>query len=486
MMNYFFALLYCVWFIRIGVNLLSYTYLWRLKEYRWDRMIIHVRIVSFVSILFPALRKPPRSIKTFLLFIVSIAVVGFFIVVTPIGLFWKFLFADLLSFPLTFLIVKVLALPTYIYHQYSIYLATKKLRKNATLFSIGITGSFGKTSVKEYAETILSTKFSVLKTEASKNSPIGIAEVVLSQLTNQQIFIAEMGAYKQCEIAAMARLVQPQIGVITAINPQHQDLFKSIETTMKAKYELMQGLVGKKIGIFNADNDKVIEMGKQAEKEGISVLWYSMKNKKNDTSTIFATNIHADLTGLSFSCSYKGQTKKVVTKLLGAHQSSNILAAIGIALQCGMSLEEAANACENLRPVTHVLERLKGAHGSTFIDDTFNNNPDAAIAALSVLAHGKGKKILVFQPMIELGAFAKESHEQVGKYAGTICDAIFLTNANWSEDFIRGVNQVNKNIPVYIWPISKACEYLKTQAKREDLVLFKGKESAAYLQSLQS
>lgn len=486
-MNLIVTILGGMWLVRIVANLLTYVHLWFVKEYRFDRMWIHLHTSQGKRLMFAPWRLPPASPKTIVLVGSCLAVSGASLALLSWSWWIKFLIIDVLSFPLTASAVLLLKLPTVVYHELLIYKAMEKIRRHKPMKVIGITGSYGKTSTKEYLATILGTRFKVLKTVASKNSPVAIAEGILQRLLPEhEIFVVEMGAYKEGEIAQMSRMVKPQIGIVTAINPQHQDLFGSLEHTMRAKHELVAGLCGKRIAIFNADDNRVQKMAIWAKQDDIIIWGFSRRNItiRGAARMFFAGNITSDLQGLRFICRSNDKQLPVSVKLLGEHQVSNILAAIAAGVAAGLSLEDAVNGAENVVPVKKVLELLTGVHGSIFIDDTFNNNPDAAKAALDVLALGKGKKVLVFQPMIELGRYAESSHREVGAHAGQICDWIILTNSNWSKEFISGVRSVSKTVPVDVLSSQKATTLIRTSLKKGDTVLFKGKESAHILELL--
>lgn len=453
-------LVYIAWSLRIFVNILSFAHLWWTKEYRFDRMLIHLRSTRPQSIVFPSFRRPPMTPKSVLLIFLSTIFLSFIILNYP--LFYGFLIADVVTFPLMVVLVAMLIIPTRIYHTVIIEMARNKLKKHNNLLVIGITGSYGKTSVKEYLSTILAAKYRVLKTEASKNSPIGIAEVVMKRLRpDHEIFVVEMGAYKKGEIAEMARLVKPQIGIITAINPQHQDLFGSIENTVTAKYELIEGLTGKKIAIFNGDDTRVMQMAAWAKRDKVDVSYWSKKDAKN---------VRADFNGVEFIFKFN----HIKTSVLGEHQVMNISLALSGAVSCGMSLKDAANAASNIKPAKGVMQKIIGANGSVFIDDTFNNNPDAAKAAILFLKKAKGRKILVFQPMIELGKYARTAHQEVGKLAQDVCDEIILTNGNFRDAFPSAS----------VMDAKRAVQYLKKTIRKDDTVLFKGKEAGLVLTNL--
>lgn len=479
-----------VWSVRIVGNVLSYIHLWFVKEYRPDRMLIHLRSAQGKRILFPPFRRPPVSPRAILLTMGTLVVVLFMFVSLQMVTFLKLFIIDVLSFPLTFLLVLISNVPTFLYHQLVIRSAIIKLRSHKRMVVVGITGSYGKTSTKDFLATILAREFRVMKTEASKNAPIGIAEATLSHLeSNDQIFVVEMGAYKRGEVAQMTRMVIPEIAIITAINPQHQDLFGSIDNTKKAKYELVQGLVGRKIVICNRDTPGTKDMGEWAVRDGYTVWWYTVKREKREFNTpnartFFAEDIHSDQSGISFICRFGSERVPVDANVLGEHQVSNLLAAIAGAVACGMKLASAAESAGSISATPKVMQLVQGANGSTFINDTFNNNPDAAVAALNFLHKFKGKKFLVFQPMIELGNFSDSSHEAVGERAGKFCDYIMLTNRNFYSAFARGVRKASKTVPLMVLSPAKAAEYIRKYAVEGDVVLFKGKEAETVFRKL--
>lgn len=481
-----FSILYILWSIRIIGNVVSFAQLWWVKEYRWDRMVIHLGTRQGRFVYFLPWKRPRISPKSVLLIVLTLFMLFAFVLLSGFPPPAAFLLADLLSFPLTFLVVGILYVPTFFYHRSVISKARKMLRAQH-LTVIGITGSYGKTSTKEYLAAILSVRYRTLKTEASKNAPIGISEVVVSRLQNaHEMFVVEMGAYKKGEIAFMADLVRPEIAVVTAINAQHQDLFGSIENTMHAKYELVAGLSGKRIAVMNADDKRVREMGDWAKKDGVIVWWYTAGEASEENEPVFrASEIQSGQGGVSFVCSFGKQKERIHAPVVGMHQAGNITAAIAAAVAAGMPFTEAARAASHITPVEHMLVMKKGIGGIRIIDDTFNNNPDAAKAALDVLAKEHGKKFLVFQPMIELGKYAEESHEDVGAYAGKMCDEVILTNRNYYDAFLRGVRKSSQKIPVAVLGPNAAATYLREKTRPGDTVLCKSKEAALVVRRLE-
>lgn len=510
---------------RFGHKSAGLLFLWWRKEYRLDRMRIHLGTKQGETIFFgrthlififlvalwfvPALQQISytalsffliylgyiyvRSIRQWLLPPVSpkvIALFSFFclfvfavVYFLPTPLIISFVLADLLLFPVSTAAVALLTIPTRIYHAVKIRNAVGLLRRHKKMKVMGITGSYGKTSVKEYVSIILSTAYKTLKTDASKNSPIGIAEVIQKSLKNDhEVFVVEMGAYRPGEIAEMAAMVEPGVGIITAINPQHQDLFGSIETTMKAKYELPQGLRGKKILITNLDNEKTRTMAQWAKRDGCDIWGWTVSAEKSadklGVSRLFrGSNIRSDVDGVSFDCTLGKQKKHINAPVLGGHQVGNIMAAVAGAVAMGMDFADAASAASQIRPAKKVMEMIPGIKGALFIDDTFNNNPDAAEAAIRFIATRPGKKYLVFQPMVELGSYAESSHEEVGSVAAKYCDAVLLTNSNFFDAFERGARRVSPTMPLLVLPPSEIAMYIRNKVGKHDTVLFKGKDA---------
>jgi UDP-N-acetylmuramoyl-tripeptide--D-alanyl-D-alanine ligase len=528
-MNILIALGIVAYLIRFAYRATSLLWLWFMKEYRLDRMRIHLtthqgralifskvtllllaalvvyattpftsEVLAFLSAVFLVLgvrhlRRgaanwfvPPRSPKVFALalaflgFAASLFLLGYPALVTLAAV-------DILLFPVSAAIVFLFAIPTRAYHALVIREATQTLRKAKGLTVVGVTGSFGKTSVKDYLAAILSAQYKTIKTQASKNSAIAIAEIVKSELaSDHKIFVVEMGAYKKGEIAGMSAIVRPEIGIVTAVNAQHQDLFGTLENTTQAKYELVAGLTGRKIAILNADDPRIRAMGAWAKRDGCHVWWYTKQNAETPSGDpVFrAQDIAWDLHGVRFTCSYKDTLVPVAAPVVGAHQVGNILAAVAAAVACGMEMASAAKGAAHIVPAKKVLEITSGVNGSTFIVDTFNNNPEGAKAALDVLSRAHGRKMLVFQPMIELGAYAKERHADVGAHAGRVCDVVFLTNNNWYEDFFAGVRTTSRQTQVKLSSPEKSAEFIQANVKKGDAVLFKGKDSEHVLARL--
>lgn len=229
-------------------------------------------------------------------------------------------------------------------------------------------------------------------------------------------------------------------------------------------------------------------MADWAQKDGKDV-WFVATDKKlfdRRKNIFFTDNIQLSEKSIHFTVKYKAESVEVVAPVIGAFQAGNITVAIAAAVAAGMTLKDAAVGCSNIHPVDKMMQPMPGVNGSTFINDTFNNNPDAAIAAISYLKQTKGIKFLVFQPMIELGNYADQNHEEVGRAAGEVCDEIILTNSNFMQPFIKGVHAVNSHKEIHVLHYKAATSFLKSHVHKGDVVLFKGKEAEGVLMSLQN
>ena len=237
-------------------------------------------------------------------------------------------------------------------------LSAKKRIKTFQPKVIGITGSYGKTSTKYILHQILSQKFNTLMTPDSYNTPMGICKVIRGELTAEhEIFIVEMGAYKRGDIRELCNLASPQIGILTAVGPQHLERFKSIENIAKTKYELIESLPPGGLAVFNCDNEICAGLADKREHDGNPVRRYATEPfpvaSASERAELTATNIQHTDEGLAFTIHTSVGPAEIRTQLLGRHNVSNILAATAVAIECGMPLEEIRVAIAKRCPLFH-------------------------------------------------------------------------------------------------------------------------------------
>ena len=359
-------------------------------------------------------------------------------------------------------------------------LSARKRIKTLQPRVIGITGSYGKTSTKYILHQILSRKFNTLMTPDSYNTPMGICKVIRGDLTAEhEIFIVEMGAYKRGDIRELCNLASPQIGILTAVGPQHLERFKSIENIAKTKYELIESLPSGGLAVFNCDNEICAGLADKREHDGNPVRRYATDpfpvTSASERAELTATNIQHTDAGLAFTIHTSIDTAEIRTQLLGRHNVSNILAATAVAIECGMTLEEIRIAIANVVPVPHRLQLTSNEGSVTIIDDSFNSNPVGAKAALEVLTEIQGgKKVLVTPGMVELGEREYEENKRLGEHAADVCDLVILVGPKRTVPILDGLKAAqypNQQIIVAL-NLEEVKQHLATQVQAGDVVLF--------------
>jgi UDP-N-acetylmuramoyl-tripeptide--D-alanyl-D-alanine ligase len=316
----------------------------------------------------------------------------------------------------------------------------RAIRKRAAfkdLIVIGITGSYGKTSTKEFLSTILSEKFKVLKTEEHQNSEVGVSQCILNELKPEhQIFVVEMGAYNRGGIKLLCDIAKPKIGILTGINEQHLATFGSQENIIQGKYELIESLPRDGTAIFNGDNNYCFELYENTEiSKRLSISNVPAKEKiiKADA---WAENIIVGKDSLSFKVFTKdGESADFKVNLSGGQNVENILMAVIVAKELEMNLNEISRACQKIKIEQGGMKLLKGEKGYNIINSTYSSNPDGVIANLGYLKIWQGKKVIIMPCLIELGKAAKEVHKRIGEKIGQICDLAIIT----TEDYLKEI-----------------------------------------------
>jgi UDP-N-acetylmuramoyl-tripeptide--D-alanyl-D-alanine ligase len=216
------------------------------------------------------LKKPRLNLRAVLIILLSITALIIFFVLQLMDAFFWILLADLSLPVLVALFVLILSFPTEVWGDWQTDQALKKLRKNPDLLIIGVTGSYGKSLVKDAIAQVLGVKYKVIKTHGADNTLVGISSTILKHLeSDTDIFVAEMSAYKIGEIAALCRYIRPKIGVLTGINNQYRTLFKSQENINRTNYELVESLPKKGLCLFNGNNNNTSQLYKKSKKQKV-------------------------------------------------------------------------------------------------------------------------------------------------------------------------------------------------------------------------
>ena len=311
--------------------------------------------------------------------------------------------------------------------------ANKLLKQMPNLKVIGITGSYGKTSTKYILSTILSQKYNVLKTPKSFNTRMGIAKTINENLKpTHQIFVCEMGADEPGEIKELCDFVHPDMGIITSIGAQHLETFGSLENIKKTKFELVDSLSEKGLAFLNYEDENVKSMETNKNK-----ITYG----KSIENTYYATNINIGEFGSEFFVHTKsGEEIPVKTKLLGEHNIINIVGAVAIAKELGLSNDEIQLGIKLLKPVEHRLELKQCSNGAIIIDDAYNANTKGAKMAVEVLGRFKTRKRILITPgIVELGDKLYEYNKIFGKQAASNCDYVILVGEKQAKPIYDGL-----------------------------------------------
>jgi UDP-N-acetylmuramoyl-tripeptide--D-alanyl-D-alanine ligase len=374
----------------------------------------------------------------------------------------------------------------FLFHPFAVFwrkrmisLAAGKRKSFSDLLVIGITGSYGKTSTKEFLYTMLSEKFGekVLKTSKHQNSEIGISKCILNDLKPEHsFFICEMGAYGPGGIKLLADICRPGIGIITGLNEQHLATFGSKQDIINTKFELISSLPGKGTAIFNGTDPEV-------RKAALRVKEYNpeLKTAKvsgfSENDDIRAENISVKKDSLSFKAVLKsGEEAEFSLPLLGAHNIPNILLAALCSSLLGLSLEEISEACRKIDPSQSGMQ-LKRIKEFNVIDATYSANPSGVISHLEYLKSWPGKKALLMPCLIELGSSAKEIHKMIGREIGKVCEIVILTSKDYFKEIREGALESGmreENI-VYSEDLEKIAAKLEAFKGEGDVVLFESR-----------
>lgn len=455
-------LLYPVFIVLSTRKILFWVYLWQLKEYRWDRLLVHFKDLDLERGIKAVLLGGGKCHPKLTARAAAVAFFSFSLPLLPIllklSIHTIFLALGLLWFLVPLLVlagVLLTGVPVYFVKIVIVNLATRKMRHSPHLKVIGITGSYGKTTTKEFLAQILLRRFKVCKTEGTVNTAIGVALTVLRRLKgSDEIFVVEMGAYKKGEIREICAMVKPQVGVLTGISSQHLALFGSLKNLMEAKFELIRALPKEGEAFFNGENKHCLEL---AEKAKVKKFLYYLDGIRGYPLTI------PNFLKLNFA------------------------GAAAVALRSGISEEEIKAAAKALSPGRTAPQIFRGANGAKIINDSFSANPDGFFAALDLLvreAEGK-RKILITPGIIELGSESEKFHKQLGKRAAKICGEIIVTKKDFYRWIREGTERGGKRVICYlVEDPQKLLAMLEAKLSAESVVLVEGRVPSVIVKGL--
>lgn len=309
--------------------------------------------------------------------------------------------------------------------------AVNKLNSNPHLIVVGITGSNGKTSVKEILRQLLSTKYNVATTAKNENTPKGAINAINNYITNDtEIFICEMGARSVGDITKMCNLVNPTKAIITSVCTQHIETFKSEQNIYLTKKELPD-YIQDGFCVYNIDNKLCGKMHNEKYGAKCSV---SACNSAN----IYATNIHLINFQTYFDINYQGNIYPCHTQLLGQHNVINILLALSLALHLGIDINTCINTIVNLKPIPHRLQYVK-SH-IDIIDDSYNCSIDSAKMAFNVLCQINKIKVVCTPGIIEGGKMQYSLNQQLSSRINNTADIAIIVGKTNRKALVSQLN----------------------------------------------
>lgn len=304
------------------------------------------------------------------------------------------------------------------------------------LIIIGVTGSFGKTSTKNYLASVLAEKYNVLVTPGNFNTLLGVIRTIREQLRPyHQVFIVEMGAKQNNDIKEICDLVHPTIGIVTAVGEMHLETFKTVENIQETKFELINSLPAGGLGVINYDSEYIKSY--KGIKSPCKIIRYAVEGEGDYK----ANDVVYGAGGVSFTL---GNGEHYCSRLLGVGNLLNILASIAVADHLGVPANKQRNAIARLQPVEHRLS-MKVANGITVLDDAYNSNPTGAKMSLGVLkefAVGEGNKRIVITPgFVEMGTRQADANKELGRTIAVSCDYAIIVNAVNREAIKSGIEE---------------------------------------------
>lgn len=347
---------------------------------------------------------------------------------------------------------------------------------------IGITGSYGKTTTKNFLRDILNGRYKTYATPKSYNTMMGICLAINNEMANDysiEYMISEMGAYIPGEIERICTLTPPDISVVVEVGPQHLERFGSLKNIAIAKYEIIKALPPDGLGIFNVDNPYIQEMyqrGYPNNRIGVSKT-LPPETTKPEAARFIASDITETLSGLAFAVTdtLTGESEFFTTPVMGGHNIINLLLATAVAVHEGMTLRDVARRVRTLQPAESRLVRQVTDAGITIINDAYSANPAGIVSALKVLSlHTSGRRLLITPGMVELGELHDIENRKLGTLAAHAATDIILIGAKQTAPVYAGVQ--GAGFPAdrlqVMETLSEAIEWYKHHLKAGDTVLF--------------
>ena len=344
---------------------------------------------------------------------------------------------------------------------------------------IGVTGSAGKTTTKEAVAHVLGARFRVLKSEGNFNNHFGLPLMLLKLEPEHDAAVIELGMSHAGEIRALAKIAQPEIGVVTNVAPVHLEFFDSISGIARAKYELIESLPANGIAVLNADDEYVSQFGRDCKGRVVTYGTQAMADVR-------AENVHTrGAEGSEFDVNIAGTREHARLPLVGEHNILNALAAVAVGLVRGMKPSEAVVALATLAPPDKRGQVLQLGN-ITVINDCYNSNPKALNAMVDALAAMKaGRRIVVAGEMLELGPAGAEMHRAAGQHIAEKKIDVLVGVRGMAQAIVDGARPAGTEAEFVATP-EEAGEWLARETRDGDVVLLKASRGVKLEKALET
>lgn len=481
MQNY----IYIALFVAVYVVFMHHDIqMFQLNSYRYSRYFRWWRSeaggildkLKMLLLLSPKAKTPlvytSRVKRLFVIDTLLVAVAIGILIYCSIELWW--LIAMLIGSPLIMLLSNVIATPIEkCITRWYINDARKIISSHKDLIIIGVTGSYGKTSTKNYLYRLLSEQYNVLVTPGNFNTLLGVVRTIREHLRPQhQIFIVEMGAKQRGDIKEICDLVHPSIAIVTAVGEAHLETFGSVENIQKTKFELVESLPSDGMAVINLDSESIANYN--SIPNHCRVVSYSIDNID---SNYRAYSVGYNASGVAFTLDIDGAPTEFSSPLLGGGNVLNLTASIVVARELGVAPKLIQRAMKQLQPVEHRLS-MKRSGGLVILDDAYNSNPAGAKMALSVLRdftrEDGAQRIVITPGFVEMGASQFEANRELGRDIAVSCDYAVVVNRVNREAICSGLKDANfGEDKLYVAEnLSDARQHLATRLKVGDVVLY--------------
>lgn len=354
-----------------------------------------------------------------------------------------------------------------------------RVRAAGAMRIVGITGSNGKTTTKNLLARILEGEGETVSPKASFNNEVGAPLTMLRVTDETRFLVSEFGASAPGEIARLAGLVDPDIGVVLMVGMAHAGGFGGIEATFAAKSELVRAVRPGGLAVLNADDPRVAAMAPIAAERSVSVRWFG----RSAGGDVRADDVVVGADGTSCTVTADGVSMPLRLRVLGEHHVMNALAAIAAATALGVSLEDCVTRLETVELAERWRMQPLGSDRVRIINDAYNASPDSMAAALRTLAQITGpdeRTVAVLGAMSELGEQADEEHDRVGLMAVRLgIKRIVVVGDGARRMYLEAVAQGSWDAEaVFFATADEAYDYLMAELRAGDRVLVKSSNSA--------